>query len=699
MMAELPKPVWQYIQGWLESRFVFGYILTDADGRVLGWGGALQRLGIPRLEKERLISDQLLFTEGLLPTQVPSLYLPMVKIDSTRSLDVHLFRTEQGHGLFLVDVTKHEYAIAQWQQKANELALMQARRVQAAAQTADSAGELCHALDIAAMKCNADGTFVLLGPAPRWLERFFQDAVPGRSLRLTPESTFSFLENFLDDAQAFWRQDRVGCIRSGLWIESAGSGKEHFYEAIAVTTAHDRMLLIARNLSYFDEKQDTIQKGRDIAVQKGVLEQLRKDLMAARNDLEQQVRKRTGQLQEANARLADELAWRQHLEQERTEILRQLQQSQKMEAIGTLAGGIAHDFNNILSAILGFTELSLGEARANSALRSNLKQVMQAAERARDLIRQILTFSRQSKPEPKPIQLKSVVQEALKLLRASLPAIIEIEDEVKSHAMVMADLTQMHQVIMNLCTNAAQAMPPEGGTLTVRLHDLVIQPAQMADYPDLQSGAHIELTVKDSGHGMSDEVIRRIYDPFFTTKEKGKGTGMGLSVVHGIVKSCRGAIYVSSQPGVGTIFRVLLPVVTAADWCEPKTALDMPCGNERILFIDDEPVQTELASQMLGRLGYQVMAITDSLEALERFAKEPDQFDLVISDMNMPKINGRALAIKLHQIRPDVPIILCSGSADALEKTQPADMHIQRYLTKPVAMREMARTIRQALDR
>lgn len=698
-MAELPEPVWQYIQTWLESRFLFGHILLDENGNVLTWGGALDTLGIPPLEKDSPIGDQLLFTEGLIPTQVPSLYLPMVKIDPNRSLDVHLFRTAQGYGLFLVDVTKHEYAIAQWQQKANALALNYAREVRTAAQTASSASELCQALDIAAMRLNTDGTFVLLGRAPEWLARHCPDAADGRPFRVTPDNTFSFLNTFLDEANTFWRQKEVGCIRSGLWIENEENGKEHLFEAIAVTTVNESFLLIAHDLSHFDEKRITIQKGRDIAIEKGALQRLQRELVTARNSLEERVRQRTRQLQEANVRLADELTMRKRLEQERAEIIWQLQQAQKMEAIGTLAGGIAHDFNNILAAILGFTELSLNEASENSVQRNNLKQVLHATHRARDLIRQILTFSRQSKPDPKPIQPKAVVQEALKLLRASLPAGIEIEHDIKSDALALADPTQLHQVVMNLCTNAAQAMLPEGGVLTVRLHDLRLLPTDLAVYPDLQAGMHIELTVKDRGHGMTDEILRRIFEPFFTTKELGKGTGMGLSVVHGIVKSCRGAIYVNTQPGVGTLFRVLLPIVEAVDFCEPKAALDIPCGDERILFIDDEPMQAELASQMLGRLGYKVAAITDCLEALERFAKAPDQFDLILSDMNMPKMNGRALTAKLRQIRPDVPIILCSGYSEILDKTKPADLHVQGYLTKPIAMREMAQAIRRVLDR
>jgi signal transduction histidine kinase len=698
-MLELPESVWRYIQGWLESRFLFGYALLDAEGCVAAWGGALERLGLPPLEKGRPIGDQLLFMEGLLPLQVPSLYLPMVKIAPEHSLDVHLFQSESGCGLFLVDVSKHEFAIAQWQQKANALALMHAREIQAAGHAAHSAADLCHSLEIAALRPTDDGAFVLIGTPPAWLAGYAPEAAQGQALSWTLDQYFPFLENFLDEARAFWARQQVGGVRSGLWIDTEADGQEHLLEAFAVTTAHERLLLIARDLHDFDEKQKVIQTGRDMAMERTALQRLRAELEAARNALEARVAERTRQLQEANLRLAEELAWRARLEQERAEIMDQLRQAQKMEAIGTLAGGIAHDFNNILAAILGFTELSLTEAPENSFLRNNLKQVLHATHRARELIRQILTFSRQSKPEPQPVQPATVAQEALKLLRASLPAAIEIQEDIRSRALVMADPTQLHQVVMNLGTNAAHAMQPEGGVLTVQLHDTLLQPMDLTLYPELQAGPHCELTVKDNGRGMPDTVLRKIFDPFFTTKDKGQGTGMGLSVVHGIVKGCGGAIYVSSSPGVGSIFRVLLPVVPAAGGGVPPKALDLPCGNERILFIDDEPMQTELATHMLGRLGYRVTAMTDCLKALACFSQDPGQFDLILSDMNMPKMNGRALTAKLRQMRPDIPIILCSGHSDILDRTRPEDLGVQGFLGKPVTMSELAQAIRRVLGR
>ena len=401
-------------------------------------------------------------------------------------------------------------------------------------------------------------------------------------------------------------------------------------------------------------------------------------------------------LEQSNAKLARELDQRKRLEQERAQMINQLQQAQKMEAIGTLAGGIAHDFNNILSAVLGFTELSLSEASVGTILHNNLQQVLQAALRAKDLIRQILTFSRQSKAEPKPVKFGPIIMEALKLLRATLAANINIQHDLHSEAYVMADSTQLHQVIINLCANAGHAMQNEGGVLEVILRDLHNhQP--MPDHQAPDPGLYVELIVKDTGLGMTPEIIKRICDPFFTTKEIGQGTGMGLAVVHGIVKSCRGVLKVSSQPGKGSVFRILLPAIQQADIPKATIAAELAMGHEHILFVDDEPLQTELAVQMLGRLGYRVTATTDCMQALAYFSEAPEQFDLVITDMNMPKMTGKAMATQLLKIRPDIPIILCSGYSDLIDKPRTAEMGIREYLMKPIAMRDMADTIRRVL--
>ncbi|MEJ2283239.1 MAG: ATP-binding protein, partial [Desulfobacterales bacterium] len=296
----------------------------------------------------------------------------------------------------------------------------------------------------------------------------------------------------------------------------------------------------------------------------------------------------------------------------------QLHQAQRMEAIGPLAGGIAHDFNNILSAIMGYTEIVLNDAEKDSPTQHNLKEVLKAGGRARDLVKQILTFSRQAEQELRPVQIKIAVKEALKLIRASLPTSIEIHQNIASDSVVLADLTQIHQVVMNLCTNASHAMQAGGGTRII-LVDAEIDSDFAAGHPGLLPGPHIQLSVIDTGHGMSPDVLNRIFDPFFTTKEKGEGTGMGLSVVHGIVKSYGGEIIVHSEPGKGTRFDIFFPVIEKFEFGETPVALPLPRGNERILFVDDEPSLVHIGKQILERLGYDVTTRTSSLEALELF--------------------------------------------------------------------------------
>ena len=553
------------------------------------------------------------------------------------------------------------------------------------------------AVNAAALLLDQDGRFTLIGKAPEWLVRFCPDlAAPGKQIE--PKNVFSFLENFLHEAQSIWRQDVAGCRKSGIWIEADEHGNDHLLEASAVNTGQNNFLIIAHDHFAFSEKQNLIQKGRQLALDRTALQRMQQELEKARDELEARVAARTLELEETNRRLGLELEERKRLEIERQEMILHLQQAQKMEAIGTLAGGIAHDFNNILSAVLGFTELSLSDTPRDTTLHNNLRQVLKAAHRARDLIRQILTFSRQSKPEIKPIQLNTIVYEALRLLRASMPAIIDIRQRIESDAYVLADPTQLHQVIMNLCTNAAQAMESNGGILDIKLSEYELTEADLVVFPDLNPGHFLDLLVKDTGKGMSSEVMSRIFDPFFTTKEKGRGTGMGLSVVHGIVKSCHGTILVSSKLGEGSVFRVLLPALREADALVRPQEPELARGSERILFVDDEQLQVELATQMLGRLGYQVTAMTDCVEALNRFAQTPKDFDLVITDMNMPKMTGKSMAMEMVRIKPGIPIILCSGYNEFAEIPDTGWKTIKACLMKPVAMGEMAETVRRILD-
>jgi len=383
---------------------------------------------------------------------------------------------------------------------------------------------------------------------------------------------------------------------------------------------------------------------------------------------------------------------------EMRDLEKKLRQAYKMESIGTLAGGIAHDFNNILSAIFGYTELSLAETKSGTVVHGSLRSVLKASERARDLVRHILAFSRQAEQEFMPVELSPMVKEAIKFMRASLPTSIEIRQKIKGAPAVMADPTQIHQVIMNLCTNAGQAMHDNGGILELGLETMELDADFTGRYPGLQPGAHVKLTVSDTGHGMSSELIERIFDPFFTTKERGEGSDMGLSVVHGIVKSHGGIITVYSSPGKGSIFVVFLPTAERRPSQDTMTETALTGGTESILFVDDEEPLVKLGETMLGAFGYKVTGFTSSTEALERFRENPAQFDLVITDLTMPKINGDRLARELLKIKPDIPIILCTGFSASIDENTATAMGIRAFVNKPILRRHISETIRKVLD-
>jgi len=384
------------------------------------------------------------------------------------------------------------------------------------------------------------------------------------------------------------------------------------------------------------------------------------------------------------------------VQHERAKLEAQMRQTQKMEAIGTLAGGIAHDFNNILGIIMGFTEISMMEHKQKGGDSDALDQVMKAIDRAKDLVRQILTFSRQGEHAPRALQLSVVIKEALKMLRASLPTTIDIRQEISSRGLVNADPTQIHQIVMNLCTNAAHAMREHGGFLEVELidEDLDLQ----SPHPELVPGPYVRLLVRDSGCGMSRDVIARIFDPFFTTKALGEGTGLGLSVVHGIVSSYGGAVTVQSEPGKGSTFSVYLPRIQMAPGKPPEEgSCLLPTGEERVLFVDDERLLAELGTKMLTPLGYQVTTATNSREALDRFRSDPSAFDLVITDHTMPGMTGAELAREVLHVRPDMPIILCTGFSENITEEKAGAIGIRKLLMKPLALRELAETIRKVL--
>ena len=381
---------------------------------------------------------------------------------------------------------------------------------------------------------------------------------------------------------------------------------------------------------------------------------------------------------------------------------RDLRQAQKMLAIGTLAGGIAHDFNNILAAIVGHTEMACLKVTDEDPVRRNLEQVLKASTRATDLVRQILTFSRLTEQKRQPVSLVSVVQEALKLLRASLPTTIEIRQEMalsREKGVVFADPTEIHQVLMNLCTNAAHAMRARGGVLCVKLSDTVVRNPQHSLHPDLEPGHYVCLTVSDTGHGIDPAVMERIFDPYFTTKAIGEGAGLGLSVVQGIVRTYGGAITVHSEPGKGTTFNVFFPCTEEQTPAQAETGEALPAGAERILFVDDEKILAELGGELLESLGYKVVTKTSSIEALETFRADPDGFDLVITDMTMPGLRGEQLAGELVAIRPDIPIVLCTGYSELINETQARAMGISQFILKPYTVANFVGIIRKALKK
>ncbi len=395
-----------------------------------------------------------------------------------------------------------------------------------------------------------------------------------------------------------------------------------------------------------------------------------------------------------------DITWRKRAEEDLAMARAQLQQSQKMEAVGTLAGGIAHDFNNILAAITGYTELAVMLIPENAQAHGHLQKVLKACERACGLVSQILTFSRQADQDKRPVRMGLVVKEALKLMRALLPATIEVRQTVfESTAMVMADPIQIHQIMMNTCTNAAHAMEANGGVIEVTLSDIMIDADTLTVYPDLKPGPHIKLSVSDTGHGMSKEIMERIFDPFFTTKEPGKGTGMGLSVIHGIVTDCHGTITVSSHPGRGTTFHIILPAVPEQTTVPADADHgQIPTGDERILFIDDEDELAALGKVLLEHLGYRLTSFQSGIEALAAFQADPAGYDLVITDQTMPKMTGMELARTILEIRPDMPIILCSGFSETASMEKAKAIGIREYLMKPLVIQQLANSIRKVLD-
>ena len=379
----------------------------------------------------------------------------------------------------------------------------------------------------------------------------------------------------------------------------------------------------------------------------------------------------------------------------------QLKQAQKMEAIGTLAGGIAHDFNNILSAIMGFTEMVDVDLPEGSRSKEDLGEVLHACKRARDLVKQILTFSRQSHSEMRPLRVDLIVNEALRMIRSSTPTSIEIRQNIHSDVpFVFADPTQVHQIMMNLCTNAIHAIEDEHGSISASLDSIRVDEFGTEKAEEPQPGEYVRLVVSDTGKGMSREVQERIFEPYFTTKSAGEGTGLGLSVVYGIIKESGGAITVESEVGKGTTFSVFFPAAERRE-SVPMTNQQsrLPWGKERVLFIDDEPSIANLGRKSLERFGYDVTIRQSSLEALELFRNDPERFDLVVTDMTMPQMTGDELTKEILSIRPDIPIVLCTGYSNRISDEKAKEIGISAFVMKPLTQHELANTVRRVLDR
>ena len=384
---------------------------------------------------------------------------------------------------------------------------------------------------------------------------------------------------------------------------------------------------------------------------------------------------------------------------ERKVLEKQLRQSQKMEALGTLSGGIAHEFNNILGIILGNTELAIDDVPEWNPAKDCLKEIRTASLRAKDVVRQIMSFSRKTPATRKPIQISTIIQESLKLMRATIPANIDIRQEILcKDEMILANPTEINQILLNLCSNSVHALEGETGMLKIRLERAVLDHHSVASYEGLRAGECVKLTIKDSGHGIDPKIKGLIFDPYFTTKDVDKGLGMGLAVVYGIVKKHEGAISVSSKAGKGTTVEVLFPVTNETAQIDKEISKDLPRGTERILFVDDEASLVKMVTQMLNRQGYGVVGKTSSNEALQLFQEESEKFDLVITDMAMPGMTGDRLAQELIKIRPNIPVIICTGHSDSMDEGKAKKSGIAAYAMKPLEKTDLVDAVRKVLD-
>jgi len=422
-------------------------------------------------------------------------------------------------------------------------------------------------------------------------------------------------------------------------------------------------------------------------------------LAASFNLILENLETQSSQLQKEKKERKSMLEVLEQSEAEKSILHEQLRQMQKMGTIAKQAGGIVHDFNNIMTIIIGYIDLTLGLVPAGSVEERNLKRVMTAANRARDMANKILTYSRNGDNDRKPLWLNEAVGEAIKLMRATMPSSIELREDIMSSSHpVMADKYEIQQIIMNLCTNANQAMKKKGGVLTVSLKEILLEPNAI-DGICLGAGYYHHLTISDTGHGIDPAILSRIFEPYFTTKSKEGGSGMGLDMVHRIVKNYRGDITVYSEPGKGTTFHIFLPGPRQEEKsCDADVKLTKNGSGERILFVDDDPSLTALGERMLEKLGYRVKATTQSRDAIEAFSRAPHRFDIVVSDYIMPQMTGLQLASEIRKIRKDIPIIMCTGFSESVNIENFKSFGLDGFLMKPLIIKQLAHLVRKLLD-
>ena len=687
-----PEAIRHYLADRLLTPDAAAFVVLSEEGRVLEAGGETRLFGPAELAPGTVLSEIAPFTSGLGESRAP-LVMPRILTHPNIWVDVHLVSSAPGALLLLLDVSEAVRRETELLQQANELALIKRSPALPDAEFRT----LFSALNLLAARLVEGDRLVPLGDLPAWGGRFVP-LLDDPTADWEEDRSLAFLGAFMHDANEFWALGEPGNIRSGVWVDDDLDGTEFLYEATAACTSTQRVLLLSRIDSASAEKQAIIQTGRELALSHRDLARDRSQLERDNNRLEKRVRGRTEDLEQINQRLEAALKRRAELEDERATIIDRAQQSQRIEALGTLAGGIAHDFNNVLAAVLGFAELGLLPETSHEAKQGYFQSIEEAAIRAQDLVRQILVMTRRTQTDARIIQVGDIVDEVERLMRATLASNIDIDAELITNPAVSAAPTEMHQILMNLCTNAGYAMRSNGGSLRLTVDELEVTDRMVDQFPDLSPGQYAVIEVRDTGEGMSTDTLPRIFTPFFTTKGAGEGTGIGLSVVQGIVTNAGGAVLAWSDPGEGSVFKVFWPVAEASPAGTSGDADRPIVGSERILFVDDEPMQAEIARQMLGKLGYQVTALTSSKEALVRFADSPMDYDLVITDLAMPELSGEVLVREILAARADLPVIVLSGDLAANAQSVLEDVGAERCLLKPVRWREIAETIRELLD-